>query len=56
MAAPEPSKLPPLPPWPPQPPPPRKRFFRNRESGYKGWIDQDGYRCDSKGKRTGGDA
>ena len=33
-----------------------KRFFRNRESGYDGWIDQDGYRCDSNGNRTGGDA
>jgi hypothetical protein len=33
-----------------------KRFYRNRESGYDGWIDKDGYRCDGNGRRTGGDA
>jgi hypothetical protein len=32
-----------------------KRFFRQRESGYKGWIDQDGYRTDKDGNRIGGD-
>lgn len=28
-----------------------KRFFDNRESGYKGWIDQDGYKADANGRR-----
>jgi hypothetical protein len=32
-----------------------KAFFRQRESGYKGWIDQDGKRVDGQGKRLGGD-
>lgn len=33
-----------------------KRFYRNRESGYKGWLDQDGHRVDEDGKRIGGDS
>lgn len=28
-----------------------KRFFDARESGYKGWIDQDGHKVDENGKR-----
>ncbi len=32
-----------------------KRFYRQRESGYKGWLDQDGKRCDKDGNRIGGD-
>ena len=36
--------------------PDEKRFYRNRESGYSGWIDQDGYRCNKNGVRTGGDS
>lgn len=33
-----------------------KRFYRNREDGYRGWLDQNGHRCDKNGKRTGGDS
>lgn len=33
-----------------------KRFYRQRESGYTGWLDQDSYRCDRNGNRTGGDS
>jgi hypothetical protein len=32
-----------------------KRFYRQRESGYEGWLDQDSHRVDKDGNRTGGD-
>lgn len=28
-----------------------KKFFDARESGYKGWLDQNGNRVDEHGKR-----
>lgn len=32
--------------------PESNRFFAARDSGYKGWIDQNGYPCDENGKRV----
>lgn len=32
-----------------------KRFYRQRESGYTGWLDQNSHRVDDKGNRIGGD-
>lgn len=32
-----------------------KRFYRQRESGYRGWLDQDSHRVDEDGNRIGGD-